>query len=99
MPKGQCAGHRVQLKKGNRVSGEPLTPDKDKDPTIGDRDGSSDKDIINVCLEDIGKNVDSVRSEFRAWTSSMRAPSEIDDGGALSFKTQFVHFMKNGKHG
>jgi len=29
----------------------------------------------------------------------MRAPSEMDEGGALSLKTQFVHFMKNGKHG
>ena len=26
------------------------------------------------------------------------APSEMDEG-ALSLKTQFVHFMKNGKHG
>ena len=23
----------------------------------------------------------------------------MDDGGALSLKTQFVHFIKNGKHG
>ena len=29
----------------------------------------------------------------------MRAPSEMDEGGALSLKTQFIIFMKNGKHG
>ena len=28
----------------------------------------------------------------------MRAPAEMDDGGKLSLKTQFIHFMKNGKH-
>ena len=57
------------------------------------------KVIMKVCPEDIAKNMDSVRSEFHAWASSMRAPSEMDEGGALSLKTQFVHFMKNGKHG
>ena len=55
--------------------------------------------IMNVCPEETAKNIDSVRSEFRAWASSMRAPSEMDEGGALSLKTQFVTFMKNGKHG
>ena len=55
--------------------------------------------IMNVCPEDIGKNMDSVRSEFRTLASSMRAPSEMDDGGAFSLKTQFVHFIKNGNHG
>ena len=29
----------------------------------------------------------------------MRAPSEKNDGGALRLKTQFVYFIKNGKHG
>ena len=51
--------------------------------------------IINVCPEDVARNVDSVRSEFRAWASSMRAPPEMDDVGALSLKTQFLHFNKN----
>jgi hypothetical protein len=55
--------------------------------------------IVNVCPEETAKNMDSVRSEFRAWASSMRVPSEMDEGGALSLKTQFVTFMKNGKHG
>jgi len=27
------------------------------------------------------------------------APSEMNEGGALSSKTPFVQFMKNGKHG
>ena len=52
---------------------------------------------MNVCPKDIAKN--SVKSEFRAWASSMRAPSEMDEGGALSLKTQLVTFMKNAKHG
>ena len=43
--------------------------------------------------------MDSVRSDFQAWASSMRPQSKMDDGGALSFKTQFVHFMKIVKHG
>ena len=55
--------------------------------------------IMNVCPVETAKNMDSVRSEFRAWASSMRAPSEMDEGGTLSLKTQFVTFMKNGKHG
>ena len=54
--------------------------------------------IMNVCPESISKNMDSVRSEFRARASSMRVPPVMDDGGALTLKTQFVHFIKIGKH-
>jgi len=54
--------------------------------------------IMSVCLETISKNMNSVRSEFHPWASSMQAPPEMDDGGALSLRTQFVHFIKNGKH-
>jgi hypothetical protein len=33
------------------------------------------REIMNVCPEETAKNMDSVRSEFRAWGSCMRAPS------------------------
>ena len=48
---------------------------------------------MNVFPEPIAKNVDSVRSEFRAWTSSMRAPSEMDEEDAIR------NLHENGKHG
>ena len=51
---------------------------------------------MNIFPEDIAKNMDSVRSEFHAWASSMREPSEMDEGDALNLKTQFVTFMKMG---
>jgi len=31
-------------------------------------------------------------------TSATRDTREMDDGGAVSLRTQFVHFIKNGKH-
>ena len=52
--------------------------------------------IMSVCPETISKNMDSIRREFRAWASSMRAPPEMDDGGAFNLRTH--SFIKNGKH-
>ena len=54
--------------------------------------------IMNVCPEDIKKSIDTVRAEFRVWAAGMKAPAQLDDGGALSLKTKFVNFIKFGSH-
>jgi len=86
---------RSNYKKAITLAGN-LASDKDTDHTLT-RGGLSRKAIemacqirviMNVCPVYTAKNVDSVRSEFRA--SPMRAPSEMDEGGALSLKTQIV---------
>ena len=37
--------------------------------------------IMNVCFEDIKKDIDIVRTEFRAWAAGMKGPAQLDDGG------------------
>jgi len=54
--------------------------------------------IMNVCPEDIKKDIDIVREELRAWATDMNAPSQLDDGGVLSLKTKLVNFIKFGSH-
>ena len=54
--------------------------------------------IMNVCPEDIKKDIDIVREELRAWATDMNAPSQLDDSGVLSLKTKLVNFIKFGSH-
>ena len=52
--------------------------------------------IINVCPEDIKKEIDTIRAEFRVWAAGVKAPAQL--GGALSLKTKIVNFIKFVSH-
>jgi len=87
--------------KADTIAGNLLRRTKTRNPLTREAAIEMTKQIrviMSVCpdAETISKNMDSVRSEFRAWASSMRAPPEMDDGGAFNLRTH--SFIKNGKH-
>ena len=57
------------------------------------------REVMGARPPEISNDVVTIRDEVKNWLSSLKAPKDWDNGGAVSLKVKFGHCMRFGSNG